>query len=302
MKKLFAVLLLLIIGESAYAEYVTILPVSSQALSSASSEIVTLSELYGKTTTIRYMADDKTPAGVALNNTNIYPLDSLTLTEDVLQDNQMFGFYVGAARQVAESKSVGSDDYIYDLVYTNSDSDFISESQSSNILRTIAFTDSKANYQTILDRSKAEAGSNIALAKIIEEQINRASDSELLALDTDLETDNTLLADDRTTSLMDAILPGHSQSNDYDLPLSGNNILISGLGGSILSGGGSAGSGAAWGYGSYGSYGGNGGGSGVDGVFFLADGSAASVPEPSTWALLVLGVAGLAFYRKRIAK
>ena len=275
MRKLFAVLLLLIIGESAYAEYVTILPVNSQALSSASSEIVTLSELYGKTTTIRYFTDDKSPAGVALNNTNIYPTDPLTLTEDVLQDNQMFGFYVGAARQVADTQ------------LSDSDSDY--EIQAANILRTIAFTDSESNYQTILERARAEAGSNIALAKIIEEQINRASDSELLALDTDLDADDTLLADDRTTSLMDMILPGSSQSNGYDLPLTGDNILISGLGGAVLSGGDGSGVGGV-------------GGFGGNGVFILADGSGASVPEPSTWALLVLGVAGLAFYRKRIAK
>ena len=83
MKKLIAVLLLLIIGESAYAEYVTILPVNSQTVASASSEIITLSELYGKSTTIRYMTDSPSQEFVALNNTNIYPSDSLTLTEDV---------------------------------------------------------------------------------------------------------------------------------------------------------------------------------------------------------------------------
>ena len=110
-----------------------------------------------------------------------------------------------------------------------------------------------------------------------------------------MDTDNTLLADDRTTSLMDMILPGSSQSNGYDLPLTGDNIIISGLGGAVLSGGGSGSGSGAWGYGGSGGAGGN-------GVFILADGSGASVPEPSTWALLVLGVAGLAFYRKRIAK
>ncbi len=258
MKKLIAVLLLLIIGESANAEYVTILPVNSQMIASASSEIVTLSELYGKTTTIRYMTEDKSPAGVALNNTNIYPTDSLTLTEDVILDNQLFGFYVGAARQIPESQTSDS------------------ESQVANLLRTISFTDSEADYQAILDRARAEAGSNIALAKIIEDQINRASDSELLSLDTDLENENSLLADDKTSSLIDTILSG-SSSNDYDLPLTGDNILISGLGGAIL-----------------------GGGSGVGG-FGFADGGA-SVPEPSTWALLVLSVMGLVVYRKRIAR
>ncbi len=257
MRKIFAVLLLLIIGESAYAEYVTILPVNPQAMAGASSEIVTLSELYGKTTTIRYMTDDKSPAGIALNNTNIYPTDSLTLTEDVVMSNQMFGFYVGAARQISESPVSDS------------------ESQIANVLRTISFTESEANYQAVLDKAKAEAGSNIALAKIIEEQINRASDSELLSLDTD--TDDTLLADDRTSSLIDSLLPG-SSSNDYDLPGTGDNIIISGIGGAILTGGGSGGGG-----------------------FSLADGGA-SVPEPSTWALLVLSVMGLAFYRKRCAR
>ena len=260
MRKIFAVLLLLIIGESAYAEYVTILPVNPQAMAGASSEIVTLSELYGKTTTIRYMTDDKSPAGVALNNTNIYPSDSLTLTEDVVMSNQLFGFYVGAARQISEPQTSDSD------------------SEIAAVLRTISFTESEANYQAVLDRAKSEAGSNIALAKIIEEQINRASDSELLSLDTDLETDNTLLADDRTSSLIDALLPG-SSSSDYDLPGSGDNIIISGIGGAILTGGGSGG----------------------DGGVGFADGGA-SVPEPSTWALLVLGVAGLAFYRKRSAR
>ena len=263
MKKFIAVLLLLIIGESAYAEYVTILPVNSQAVASASSEIITFSELYGKTTTIRYLTDSSSPAFVALNNTNIYPNDSLTLTEDVVLDNQLFGFYVGAARQIPESSTSDT------------------ESQAANVLRTISFTDSEADYQALLDRAKAESGSNIALAKIIEEQINRASDSELLSLDTDLETDNSLLADDKTTSLIDTILPGSSSSNDYDLPLSGDNIIVSGIGGAILSGGGS------------------GGGSGG---FGFADGNGASVPEPSTWALLVLSVMGLVVYRKRIAR
>ena len=261
MKKLIAVLLLLIIGESAYAEYVTILPVNSQTVASASSEIITLSELYGKSTTIRYMTDSPSQEFVALNNTNIYPSDSLTLTEDVLLDNQLFGFYVGAARQISEAQTSGS------------------ESQVANVLRTISFTDSEADYQALVNKAKAEAGSNIALAKIIEEQINRASDSELLSLDGDLESDNSLLADDQTTSLMDSILPGASSSNDYDLPLSGDNILISGLGGAILSGGGSGGGGG----------------------FGFADGGA-SVPEPSTWLLLVLSVTGLAFYRKRVVR
>ncbi|MBR5710320.1 MAG: PEP-CTERM sorting domain-containing protein [Thermoguttaceae bacterium] len=267
MRKVFAVLLLLIIGESAYAEYVTILPVNPQAMAGASSEIVTLSELYGKTTTIRYMTDDKSPAGIALNNTNIYPTDPLTLTEDVVMENQLFGFYVGAARQISESSASDA------------------ESQTVSVLRTISFTESEANYQAVLDRAKAEAGSNIALAKIIEEQINRASDSELLSLDTDLETDNTLLADDKTSSLIDSLLPGSSSNDGYDLPGTGDNIIISGIGGAILTGGSS------------------GGGSGVGGGggYTFADGGA-SVPEPSTWALLVLSVMGLAFYRKRSAR
>ena len=38
-------------------------------------------------------------------------------------------------------------------------------------------------------------------------------------------------------------------------------------------------------------------------VFFgFADGDGAHVPEPSTWLLLILGVSGLAVYRKRIAR
>lgn len=256
MKKLIAVLLLLIIGESAYAEYVTILPVNSQTVASASSEIVTLSELYGKTTTIRYMADSPSPEFIALNNTNINPLDSLTLTEDVLLDNQMFGFYVGAARQVSESQA--------------------SDPQVANILSAISFTDSEADYQAILDRAKAEAGSNIALAKIIEEQINRSSDSDLLSLD-DSETDS-LSADDKSSFIIDSFISGSSSSNDIDLPISGDNIIISGLGGAILNGGGSGDGGAAF-----------------------ADGNG-SVPEPSTWVMLVLGFAGLAVYRKRFAR
>ena len=256
MKKLFAVILLLIIGKSAYAEYVTLLPVSAPGMASATSEIVTLSELYGKTTTIRFITDETSPANVALNNTNIYPLDSLTLTEDVLMDNKLFGFYVGAARQISESQTA----------------------PSSAAAMAISFTDSEADYQALVNKAKAEAGSNIALAKIIEEQINRASDSELLSLDADLEAENTLLADDKTSSLMDALLTG-STSGDYDLPLSSDNIIISGLGGEILSGGGSGG----------------------DGGFALADGDG-SVPEPSTWGLLVLSFAGLAFYRKRFAR
>lgn len=258
MRKLFAVLLLLIIGESAFAEYVTIVPVNSQTMALSSSEIVTLSELYGKTTTIRYMTDDKSQAGIALNNTNIYPTDSLTLTEDVIMDNQMFGFYVGAARQISEPQVTDSD------------------SQIANVMRTVSFTDSEADYHAILARAKAEAGSNIALAKIIEEQINRASDSELLSLDTDTDSD-TLLADDKTSSLIDAILPGTS-SGDYDLPGTGDNIIISGIGGAILSGGGSG-----------------------DGGYAFA-GGAASVPEPSSWILLVLGATGLVYYRKRIVR
>lgn len=261
MKKLVAVLLLLIIGESAYAEYITILPVNSQVVANASSEIITLSELYGKTTTIRYMADSSAPGFVALNNTNIYPSDSLTLTEDVLLDNQLFGFYVGAARQIPEAQTSDS------------------ESDIATVLRTISFTDSEADYQALVSKAKAEAGSNIALAKIIEEQISRTSDADLLSLDADLDSDDSLLADDRTSSLMDTILPGSSSSSDYDLPISGDNILISGLGGSILSGGGNGG----------------------DGGFGYADGGS-SVPEPSTWALLVLSVMGLVVYRKRIAR
>ena len=256
MKKLVAVLLLLIIGESAYAEYVTILPVNSQTVANASVEITTLSELYGKTTTIRYMTESSSPEFIALNNTNINPSDSLTLTEDVLLDNKLFGFYVGSAHQTRD----------------------VSVAQPVAAMA-MSFTDSEADYQALVNKAKAEAGSNIALAKIIEEQINRASDSELLSLDTDLENENSLLADDRTSSLMDTILPGSSSPIDYDMPLSGDNILISGLGGSILTGGGS----------------GNGGG------FGYADGGA-SVPEPSTWALLVLSVMGLVVYRKRVAR
>lgn len=259
MKKLIAVILLLIIGESAYAEYVTILPVNSQTVSNASSEIITLSELYGKSTTIRYMTDSHSPEFVALNNTNIYPGDSLTLTEDVILENQLFGFYVGAARQIPESQTSDT------------------ESQVANVMRTISFSDSEMDYQALVNKAKAEAGSNIALAKIIEEQINRASDSELLSLDTDLENENSLLDDDKTTSLIDTLLSG-SSSSDYDLPISGDNILVSGLGGAILGGGGSGGGG-----------------------FGYADGGA-SVPEPSTWALLVLSVMGLVVYRKRIAR
>lgn len=254
MKRLFSVLLLLILVESAYAEYVTILPVNSQSLSSASSELVTLSELYGKNTTIRYMTDETSSANVALNNTNIYPSDSLTLTEDVLMVNKLFGFYVGAARQISESQ-------------TQTD-------QEPVALMAMSFTDSEADYQSLVNKAKAEAGSNIALAKIIEEQINRASDSELLSLDTDLESDNTLLTDDRTSSLIDTLISGGS--DDYSLPIGGNNIIISGIGGGILTGGGSGG-------------------------IALADGSG-NVPEPSTWGLLVLGVVGLAFYRKRFAR
>lgn len=256
MKRLLTVLLLLIIVESAYAEYVTILPVKSQSLTDASSEIVTLSELYGRATTIRYMTDETSQANIALNNTNIYPSDSLTLTEDVLMDNKLFGFYVGAARQVSDQQSIP--DPIAAMA--------------------MAYTDSEEDYQSLVNKAKAEAGSNIALAKIIEEQINRTSDSELLDLDADLDSDNTLLADDRTSSLIDTLISGGS-SDDYDLPLTDNNILISGIGGAILSGGGSGG----------------------DGGFALADGSG-NVPEPSTWGLLVLGVAGLAYYRKRFAR
>lgn len=259
MKKLIAVLLLLIIGESAYAEYVTILPVNSQAIASASSELVTLSELYGKTTTIRYMTESSSPEFIALNNTNISPSDSLTLTEDVLLDNKLFGFYVGATRQTREATEPEA-------------------AAASTIV--LSFTDSEADYQAIVNKARVEAGSNIALAKIIEEQINRVSDSQLLSLDTDLENDNSLLDDDRTTSLMDTILPGSSQSGGYDLPISGDNILVSGLGGAILGGG---------------------SGSVGDGGFGFADGGS-SVPEPSTWALLVLSVMGLAIYRKRIAR
>ncbi|MBR0238442.1 MAG: PEP-CTERM sorting domain-containing protein [Thermoguttaceae bacterium] len=257
MKRFFSVLLLLILVESAYAEYVTILPVNSQSLSSASSELVTLSELYGRNTTIRYMTDETSPANVALNNTNIYPSDSLTLTEDVLMDNKLFGFYVGAARQVTEGQT--------------------QTAQEPVALMAMSFTDSEADYQSLVNKAKAEAGSNIALAKIIEEQINRASDSELLALDTDLESDNTLLTDDRTSSLIDTLLSGGG-ADDYNLPIGDNNIIISGLGGGILTGGGSG-----------------------SGDFALADGSS-NVPEPSTWGLLVLGVVGLAFYRKRFAR
>lgn len=255
MKRLFSVLLLLILVESAYAEYVTIMPVNSQSLSGATSEMVTLSDLYGKNTTIRYMTDETSPANVALNNTNIYPSDSLTLTQDVLLDNKLFGFYVGAARQISDNQTV----------------------QAPVALMAMSFTDSEADYQSLVNKAKAEAGSNIALAKIIEEQINRASDSDLLALDTDLESDNTLLTDDRTSSLIDTLLSGGS--DDYNLPIGDNNILISGLGGAILSGG----------------------GSGSGGGFALADGSG-NVPEPSTWGLLVLGVVGLAYYRKRFAR
>ena len=266
MKKLIAVLLLLIIGESAYAEYVTILPVNSQAISNASSEIVTLSDLYGKTTTIRYMADSTSPVFTALNNTNINPIDSLTLTEDVLLDNKLFGFYIGAARQTSERQSVE----------TESEDAVVSE-------MTISFTDSEADYQSILNKAKAESGTNIALAKIIEEQINRASDSELLSLDTDLESENTLLADDKTSSLIDTLLSG-TPSGDYNLPSTGDNIIISGYGGSILTGGGSGGGNSFIGGGS---------------AFANGDGT---VPEPSTWVLLLLGATGLAFYRKRIAR
>ena len=104
MKKLVAVLLLLIIGESAYAEYITILPVNSQVVANASSEIITLSELYGKTTTIRYMADSSAPGFVALNNTNIYPSDSLTLTEDVLLDNQLLVFMLAQLAKFQKRK------------------------------------------------------------------------------------------------------------------------------------------------------------------------------------------------------
>lgn len=258
MKKVFALLLLLIIGESAYAEYVTILPVNSQTIASASSEIVTLSELYGRTTTIRYLTDASSPSAYALNNTNIYPTDSLTTTEDILMDNKLFGFYVGAARQITEREAIPD---------------------ATIAMAEISFTDSEQDYQSLMNRSKAEAGSNIALAKIIEEQINRASDSELLSLDTDLESENTLLANDQTSSLIDTLLSGSSPS-DNDLPISGDNILISGIGGAILSGGGSGGG---------------------DGGYSYADGSA-TVPEPSTWIMLILGVTGLAVYRKRIAR
>ena len=97
-------------------------------------------------------------------------------------------------------------------------------------------------------------------------------------VDTDLENENSLLDDDKTSSLIDTILSGSSSSGDYDLPISGDNILISGLGGAILGGGGSG-----------------------DGGFGYADGGS-SVPEPSTWALLVLSVMGLVVYRKRIAR
>lgn len=256
MKRLLTVLLLLIIVESAYAEYVTILPVNSQSLSGATSEMVTLSELYGRNTTIRYMTDETSPANIALNNTNIYPSDSLTLTQDVLMDNKLFGFYVGAARQVSEGQTQAVQDPV--------------------ALMAMSFTDTEADYQSLVNKAKAEAGSNIELAKIIEEQINRTSASELLALDTDLESDNTLLTDDRTSSLIDTLIAGGS--DDYNLPLGDNNILVSGLGGAILSGGGSG-----------------------SGGFALADGSG-NVPEPSTWGLLVLGVVGLAFYRKRFAR
>ena len=144
-------------------------------------------------------------------------------------------------------------------------------------LMAMSFTDSEADYQALVNKAKAEAGSNIALAKIIEEQINRTSDSELLDLDTDLDSDNTLLTDDRTSSLIDTLLSG-SGADDYNLPIGDNNIIIAGLGGGILSGGGSGSGGIA-----------------------LADGSG-NVPEPSTWGLLVLGVVGLAFYRKRFAR
>lgn len=256
MKRLLTVLLLLIIVESAYAEYVTILPINSQSLSGATSEMVTLSELYGRNTTIRYMTDETSPANIALNNTNIYPSDSLTLTQDVLMDNKLFGFYVGAARQVSEGQTQAVQDPV--------------------ALMAMSFTDTEADYQSLVNKAKAEAGSNIELAKIIEEQINRTSASELLALDTDLESDNTLLTDDRTSSLIDTLIAGGS--DDYNLPLGDNNILVSGLGGAILSGGGSG-----------------------SGGFALADGSG-NVPEPSTWGLLVLGVVGLAFYRKRFAR
>lgn len=256
MKKFLTALLLLIICESAFAEYVMIVPVNGSALSSAQSEIVTLSELYGVSSTIQFWSDDSSALSKAMRATNINPSDSLTLTADVLPENRMMGFYIGAAKQKDDSN-------VYQTL--------------ANVPTTLSFADLSVDYKAISAKAKSEAGSNIALAALIESQLGATSDSELLSLDSDLELENTLLADDRTSSIMDALLPS-SGSSDYDLPMSSDNILISGLGGAILGGGGGSG----------------------DGFALAAGGS--SVPEPSTWLMLILGASGLAVYRKRFAK
>lgn len=258
MKKILITLLLICVENIATAEYVTILPIKGST-SEMVSEITSLSELYGKTATLRYWSDSPvTKFAVALTNTNINPSDALKSNADILPENELFGFYVGAAK-----------------------SDVKSERQVSESL--LSMEDPAANF---LSKNR----SAVALAALIEEKANSAynaleasplstdspeDDFAMLALNSDLNADSSLLSSNSGSSIIDTLLSGIASNREYELPASLEHILISGLGGAILND-----SGVGLGGGS---------GMGADGVH---------APEPATWLMLLFGVAGLMYYRK----
>ncbi len=224
MRNLIYAVALVVVSNVAMAEFVTVLPVKGNAINNVIPEILSLSEQYGKTTTLRYWLEDSQKSGTTvLSNTNINPSNGLTSSMDMLTENTLFGFYVGAAQQTGYSTEPVSGTV---LALSNSEDNFNNSNGVAIALAARIASQADSDYATL----ETVSGTNS----------NVEADNTLLALSSDSSSSSNLVQSN-SGSIMDTLLSGLARTKDYELPASVEQILISGMGGAILNNGGGSG-------------------------------------------------------------